>query len=78
MLSDDAVKVVRLILDELNSGTRTLPTEISLGHIERMTGVSAQNIGMAFDDSIKTVLEASGFHAVKIGTPRRIRISKLD
>ena len=77
MLSDDAVKVVRLILDELNSGIRTLPAEVSLKHIEQMTGVRVQNIGSAFEGSIKKALEASGLHAVKIGTPRRIRISKL-
>lgn len=78
MLSDDTVKVVRLILDELNSGVRTLPGEISLKYIEQNTGVRVQNIGMAFEDSIKRALENKGLLAVKVGTPRRIRISKVD
>ena len=77
MLSDDGAKVVHAILLELNSGIRALPTEISLAHLEDVTGVRAQNIGMAFSGFINKPLLAKGILSRKLGTPRRLMLERL-
>ncbi|MEQ1639020.1 MAG: hypothetical protein ABL903_20350 [Methylococcales bacterium] len=77
MLSDDGAKVVQLILNELDTGLRVLPTEISLKDLESKSHVRAQNIGMAFNPYIDAPLLAKGIEARKCGTPVRIQLKKL-
>ncbi|WP_445397940.1 hypothetical protein [Zobellella sp. An-6] len=78
MLSDDGAKIVRVILKELEDGTRTLPAEISLKHLESETGVRVQNIGMAFDTYINKPLAAKGILARKCGSPVRIQLESKN
>lgn len=77
MLSDGGAAIVRLILGEIESGIRTLPTNISLQYLEKETGIRHQNIGSAFTPYIDTPLMKKGIGVKKCGRPVRIQLSNL-
>ena len=74
MLPDDAAKVVKFILADLEGGFRVSPYEFALKDLESMTGVRPQNIGMAFSPHIEGPLRLRGFVARKCGSPGRMKI----
>jgi len=74
-LSDSAVKVLEVIIDELEKDLRVIPTEFGLQYLEEKSSVRAQSIGMMFDDHLKKPLEKHGYTAKKCGSPRVIMIS---
>lgn len=78
MLSDDGAKIVRAILQEIESGVRLLPGEISLKDLEEKTRIRPSNIGKAFDGYIKAPLLKRGIAAVKCGKPVRIQLKKAQ
>ena len=77
VLSDDGQQVAEIILREHGLGTWVLPTEMSLAALSKKTGISPQNIGMAFDPHILKPLRKAGIRAVKCGSPVRIQLSTL-
>lgn len=74
MLPDDAAKVVKFILAELEGGFRVNPYEFALKDLESMTGVRPQNIGMSFSPHIEEPLRLRGLTARKCGSPGRMKI----
>ena len=74
MLPDDAAKVVKFILAELEGGFRVSPYEFALKDLESMTGVRPQNIGMSFSPHIEGPLRRRGLTARKCGSPGRMKI----
>ena len=74
MLPDDAAKVVKFIVAEMDGGFRVRPYEFALKDLEKMTGVRPQNIGMSFSPHIEGPLRLRGFVARKCGSPGRMKI----
>jgi hypothetical protein len=77
MLSDDGQEIVRIILRQRDSGAWILHTEMSLKALSRLSGISPQNIGMAFDPHILLPLKKAGIRATKCGSPVRIPLLRL-
>lgn len=77
MLSEDGKKVAIEILQDLKKGYLIVPGEIALQELSRRTGVSPQNIGMAFDPYVIKPLENQGYMVRKCGKPARIEVMSL-
>lgn len=66
----------KLILQQLNEGILSLPTEISLQQIGKLIHATPQVVGMAYDDYIRKPLAAKSITSRKCGSPVCIQLSK--
>lgn len=66
----------KLILQQINDGILSLPTEITLQQIGKLIQATPQVVGSSYDDYICKPLAAKGIVSRKCGTPVRIQLSR--